>query len=473
MSASGSCSTMKTMVQTGTRPVVAGAGRSTPARRPATAPMPWAARLAGAVVAGGGVWVLVLSATSVTGVQLHGPGGVATLLGTACGLVGTYLAMIMVLLAGRVPLVERVLGLDGLLHWHRRLAAWPLLLIVAHVVLTTVGYAQAAHSGLGAEMRSLLLDYPDVMAATAGFALMVAIAVASIRAIRQRLRRETWWALHLYMYLALALAFAHAVVLGPTFVGHPITQAIWSVAWAATAGLVLVYRWALPLVRSLRHQLRVAEVRREGPDVVSVVLRGRDLNRLPVSGGQFVLWRFMRPGLWWQAHPYTLSALPQPPFLRITVKAVGDHSAALARLRPGTRVLMEGPYGVFTRQALQGGRVALLGAGIGVTAVRSLLEDLPRGTKPVVLLRATTKADMVLRKEVSELVGQLGGEVHELVGTRDAVRLDADELHRLVPDLVQRDVYVCGPQAFVGHVTGVCRGLGVPGRALHHEAYAL
>lgn len=467
---------MAPMVQAGTQQVTAGGGDgpTRPGRRPAAAPpRPWVARAAGALVVAGLGWVLVLSATSVGGVALRAPGGAVTMVGTACGLVGTYLAMVMVLLASRIPVVERVLGLDGLLRWHRRLAAWPITLIVAHAALVTVGYAEAARSGLGAEIRSLVLDYPDMLAATVGLALMIVVGVASIGALRRRLRRETWWALHLYLYLALALSFAHAVVLGPTFVGRPVVQAIWSVAWAATAGLVLVHRFGLPLARSLRYRLRVAEVRPEADGVVSVILHGRHLDRLPVSGGQFALWRFLCRDLWWQAHPYTLSALPQPPYLRLTVRAAGDHSAALQRVRPGTRVLMEGPYGVFTRQAMRRPRVALVAAGIGVTAVRSLLEDLPAGADPVVVLRASRQADAALHGEVAELVAQHGGRLHELVGDRSSVRLDAPALGRLVPDLAQRDVYVCGPEQFVGTVAAACRQVGVPVAALHHEAYAL
>ena len=49
------------------------------------------------------------------------------------------------------------------------------------------------------------------------------------------------------MYLALAISFAHVLVLGPAFVGHPLTRLVWSAVWAATAGLVLCYRFGLPV----------------------------------------------------------------------------------------------------------------------------------------------------------------------------------------------------------------------------------
>ena len=442
-------------------------GRGSPAPRPAYAGT-------ALLVAGAGLGATTaLTITAETASQLAAPGGLATFAGNLTGMVGTYLALMMVLLVSRIPVTERVLGQDGLLRWHRRLAPWPISLLIAHAVLITAGYAQAARSGLWHEAGTLLFHYPDVLIATIGLALICLVGVISIRAIRRRVRREIWWTVHLYLYLALALSFAHVVVLGPSFVGHPLTQVVWSAAWAGTAGLVLVYRIGLPVLRSVRHRLRVAEVWPEGPGVVSVICRGKHLDRLPISGGQFLFWRFLTRGLWWQAHPYTVSALPVPPYLRLTVKGVGDHSAALARLKPGTLVAIEGPYGVFTRHAQRRPRVLLIAAGIGVTSVRALLEDLPRGAKPVVLLRAARREDLVLEPEVADLVKRRGGHLHEITGSRAQAVIDQYSLRRMVPDLTERDVYVCGPEGFVTEIVDLVRWLGVPDEAIHHEAYAL
>jgi predicted ferric reductase len=411
--------------------------------------------------------------TAETAGQFGAAGGPAIFIGSLTGLIGTYLALVMVLLVSRVPFVERVLGQDGLLRWHRALAPWPISLLIAHALFVTVGYAQAARSGTWHQAGVLITQYPDVLLATVGLGLMCAIGVVSVRAVRRRLRRETWWLVHLYMYLALALSFAHVIALGPSFVGHPLTQALWSAAWLGTAGLVLCYRFGLPVVRSFRHQLQVEEVRTEGPGVVSIILSGRALDRLAISGGQFFCWRFLTRNLWWQAHPYSVSALPRAPYLRLTVKRVGDHSAALARLRPGTRVAVEGPYGAFTKHAQQQSRAVLVAAGIGVTALRSLLEDLPRTSAPIVILRATREEDLVLRQEVRDLVRRRRGKLHELVGSRDRVRLDERLLLRLVPDLDRRDLFVCGPEGFVSELVAVARNLDVRDECIHHEAFAL
>ncbi len=367
--------------------------------------------------------------------------------------------------------LERVIGQDRLVRWHRRLGPWPISLIAAHAVLITIGYAEAARTGALHELGVLLDSYPNVLAATVAFGLLVLAGVTSWRVVRRKVRYETWWAIHLYFYLALALAFAHQITNGASFVGHPLARAYWVILWLATAGTVVVFRVGVPVWLSFRHRLRIVDVRSEGPGVVSLVCQGRHLERLAVSGGQFMQWRFLSRGLWWQAHPYSLSAMPVPPFARVTVKSDGDHGAALARIRPGTRVAIEGPYGTFTKHARTTDSVVLLAAGVGVTPVRALLEDLPAGVDVVVVLRASTHEDAVLRQEVACLVAERSGVLYELIGPRSIVSTDAGSLARLVPDIAARDVYVCGPAGYIDAVVKAARRLGTPADQIHHEAF--
>ena len=379
--------------------------------------------------------------------------------------------LIMVVLVARLPWLERAAGQDRLVRWHRRVSPWALGLIAAHVGLITLGYAQAAQTGAVREVWVLLTSYPDILAAFAGFGLLVLAGFTSVRIVRRRLRYETWWVVHLYLYLGIALASLHQVADGVSFIGHPLVRDLWILIWVATAGMVALFRVLLPIWRSLRHQLRIVAIRTEAPGVVSVICQGRRLDRLPVSGGQFLLWRFLARDMWWQAHPYSLSALPTERYLRITIKGLGDQSRAVARLQPGTRVAIEGPYGTFTSHASTCEAVLLIGAGVGVTPLRAMLEDLPNGTDVVVVLRASTVDDLIHRREVAELVYQRGGRLYEVVGPRHRVRFDAYTLSRIVPDIAARDVYVCGPGGFSSEVARIARRLRVSSEQIHIEAF--
>jgi ferredoxin-NADP reductase len=223
---------------------------------------------------------------------------------------------------------------------------------------------------------------------------------------------------------------------------------------------------------SLRQRIVVLAVVRESPDVVSVVLGGRRLDRLPVAGGQFFQWRFLTRGAWWEAHPFSLSHVPHRHRMRITVKDLGDHSRDLAAMRPGTPVFIEGPYGRFTADAATSHKVLLVGAGVGVTPVLGILQDLDEHADVAVLLRGSRPGDLVLREEIASEVRRRDGVLAEAVGARHQVRITAETLRRALPDIRDRDVFICGPEAFTAAVAAECRSAGVPAARIHFESFA-
>lgn len=450
-----------------------GAGARHARQRPGHAPQPWVGTAFTWLVALGLVGVMALDLSGETRGSLSAPGGWLIATGRVAAFSGTYLMLVMLVLIARIPWLERAVGQHRLLTWHRRIGPWPVVLIATHVVLITLGYAALARSGALHQFWVFLSTYPNLLAATLGFGLLVMAGATSIKIARRRMKYENWWVVHLYFYLALALSFAHQIDTGGSFIGHPLARVLWSMIWIATAGVVIVYRLWQPLWQSLRHQLRIREVREEGPGVVSLICSGRRLDRLAVSGGQFFKWRFLTRELWWHAHPYSLSALPQPPYLRVTIKGLGDQSRAVAALKPGTRVGIEGPYGAFTHHARTHDRVVLIGAGVGVTPLRALLEDLPIHVEVIVIIRASDLGDIIHREEVIALIEHRGGRYHEVIGSRNRVQFGATELRELVPGIRTCDVYVCGPEGFSSGVVSVAQSLGIHADQIHEEAFAL
>jgi predicted ferric reductase len=310
--------------------------------------------------------------------------------------------------------------------------------------------------------------------ALAGFILMILAGVTSYKKARAKMSYETWWIIHVYTYIAVAASFMHQVINGQMFIGHPLNRAYWTALYVLMAFAIVYWRIGVPLVRSLKVNLKVEKVIVEGPGVISVIMKGRNLHKLGAQGGQFFGWRFLARGHFLMSHPYSLSAAPTEHLMRITVKDLGDHSRSLAFMKPGTRVFVEGPYGAFTAGRSTRPHVVLVGGGVGITPIRAIMEELRGGVQMDVIFRASKEEDLVLRDELDYLAFNSGGSIriHYLVGPRKNHPMDARSMRRLVPQFADSDVYICGPEPLVSAVREAFEDVGGPKNRFHDEAFA-
>jgi predicted ferric reductase len=415
----------------------------------------------------------------------HGPsqfGTVAaavTSVGILCGLVGSNLILIMLVLAARIPLIDRAVGHDRAMKLHRQLGKPALYLLLGHGLVLLIGYALAANVNPLAEIPALWA-LPDIPLAIIGLGLFLVVVVSSLVAVRRRFPYEFWHVIHLLSYVAVAFAIPHQFSEGGVLAGG-FSRYYWIALFVVALGSILIFRFISPLVRSLRHDIRVTEIEVVGPDVVSIHLAGHDLRALGSAGGQFFVWRFWTGKTWWHAHPISLSATPTNSAARITVRALGNGSTELGMLPVGTRVWFEGPYGLFTDAARTSPKLAIVAAGIGVTPVRALLEHsrLAPG-EATILLRASSERQSYLWDEMESLARDRAANFYTMVGPRpprvstwlserDHVRNVT--LRSTFPDLADSDLYVCGPQAWTDLVVRDARALGLPSHQIHTERF--
>lgn len=403
-----------------------------------------------------------------------------TSVGRLTGLWAADLLLVQVLLMSRLPPLEQAFGRDQLVRTHRVVGFLSIDLMVLHIVTIVAGYGSARWAALPATTWDLVTTYGGMLLATIGTACLVMVAVTSVRAARRRLRYESWHLLHLYAYLGVGLALPHQLWTGQEFLQSRGATVYWWSLWAAAAGAIVVWRIWLPVWRSLRHHLRVASVVRESADVVSVYVTGRRLDRLPLLAGQFVNVRFLHGPGWTRANPYSLSAAPNGRSLRITAKGLGDGSARLAQLTLGTRMLFEGPYGRLSSRVRSRPKIVLAGAGVGITPLRALAEGLSYAPGDAILLHRYTN-EPLFAHEFEILAGMRGLQVLPLAGRRtDSTSVlgsasgGVDELTAIrgwIPDLAERDVFLCGPTVWTKGVERLMSAAGVPREHIHTESF--
>jgi predicted ferric reductase len=431
-----------------------------------------------AILLGNAIFILAMWVRHGGIAQLGTPGGALIAIGQVTGLLGTYLVLIQLLLMARMPWLDQAFGMDRLAGAHRWIGFATVWLIAAHGFFITAGYAMSDGSSFLGEAWTIFTTFDFVVLATIGFAIFVLVGITSMRAVRNALSYESWFVLHLLAYLAIAFGFLHQLLLGADFLHDPLARIYWSALYVITFGLLLGFRVLGPIRLNLHHRFTVASVVEEAPGVVSIYVTGRHLDTLPLRSGQYFIWRFLDGPKWWSGHPFSISSAPNGAWIRTTVKALGDDTRRYQRLKVGTPVLLEGPYGVLTGMRRSRRKVTLIAGGIGVTPLRALLEALPGKPGDLTLLyRARQPKHVIFRRELDTLAERRGARIHYLVGRRGSVDmpgdpLDADAIERLVPDIAGHDVYVCGPNEMMDRLTETLLDLGVPLKRIHAERFA-
>ena len=387
------------------------------------------------------------------------------------GILTSVSAMVGLLLAARIPWMERALGLDRILIWHRIAGDMMGLLLGLHV-FTAVVADVPLRGGVVDTLLDLTGREPYMALATAGAGIIAVVVVTSLKNVRNRMSYETWYFVHLTAYVGIVISYGHQVTLGSMLSGDRLLRWLWGILSAYVLLLVVLGRWT-GILSSVRRPLTVSATVRETPDTVAVTLSGPALARMSGEAGQFVVLRILKRGQWWKANPYSMSSAPTTDGLRITVKDRGDASAAVFALRNGDRVAVEGPYGTATPAIFDGARPLFIAGGVGVTPVRAMLEKLPSGSRPLVLLRARSTDDIAHFREICRLTEERGGDVRLVLGR--TVQLKGRDpfaprlLLSLVPDLDRCVAFVCGPTSLTFAARKGLVEAGLPKSRIHLE----
>jgi predicted ferric reductase len=407
-------------------------------------------------------------------------GDAVTSIGIVAGLIGTDLILIMLVLAARIPLIDRIFGHDRAMATHRSLGKPAIYLILAHALLLIFGYGISSRLNPVAEIVSMW-NTPDMPLAFVGTGLLLAVVVTSLVAVRRKFKYEFWYVIHLLSYVAVLTALPHQLSVGGMLAVGTGQRVYWIALYVVALGSIVAFRFVEPLVKSVQHGIRVTKVESLGSGVASIHMSGRNLKTLGSSGGQYFIWRFWTGKTWWHSHPISLSAAPTDTSARITVRALGDGTTRLGRISRGTRVSIEGPYGLFTDAGRTAPKLAIIAAGIGITPVRALLEDsrlVPGET--TILLRGSDDGENFLWDEMAQLAYDRGAHFYSSVGPRARRAhswLSGRDVNRNVslrsifPDLKHSDLYICGPQAWTDAVVADAKASGLPSHQIHTERF--
>ncbi|KKR36847.1 MAG: Oxidoreductase [Candidatus Yanofskybacteria bacterium GW2011_GWF1_44_227] len=391
-------------------------------------------------------------------------------MGRLAGLVLVYSLLLQLVLIGRTGWLEKIFGMDKLARFHHWNGVGTLVMLLAHPILLTV--AKSGDSGFVATFIRLN-GGDDVLNGTIAAIIIIAVGIL-IPILLEKLKYEIWYYLHLLLYVAILLAFGHQLELGGDFRDNGLFVVFWWVLYVFAFGNLILYRFARPIYYFWRHSFEIQKVEKDTEESHSIYIQGKDLKRFEFKGGQFAIFRFLQEGFWYEAHPYSFSSIHNDKFLRITVKNLGDYSNKIRELKVGTKVIIDGPNGVFTTARAGNRKILLIAGGVGITPVKAVAEEMIKDNMDVALIYSNRQeGNIVLEKEVDLLAAEYKNLRLIKFLSQKMGQLDPEKIKALVQDYKERTVYICGPIPMIESLVSGLKAAGLRGSNIIFEKFSL
>ncbi|MCA9390227.1 ferric reductase-like transmembrane domain-containing protein [candidate division WWE3 bacterium] len=397
-------------------------------------------------------------------------------LGKALGFLGITSLVVQFVLGSRITWLERGVGLDRMMRWHKVNAKLATLFLVIHPGLVFFGPLLQAGVKLGEIMNFVSVG---ILLGDAALILIFIILVTSLYSTKIKLSYERWKWVHKLVYGVIILGFLHSFNVGTEIL---LKNALfyWWVLLGLSALYAVAYRYLWRPYQHKQSQYTVTNIIQETPTVRTFMLSPIQ-KKLQYMAGQFAFVRIHAQDLSDEEHSFTISSSPKDEHLSFSIKESGDYTSQLGNVKEGDVFQVEGPYGVFSNHDMKGPFLFIAG-GIGITPIRSMLRTMAflENTEKATLLYANRNMEEIAFYDELEKLQQDHDWfklVHILSGEeKDGFYkgyINADIIKNEMSDLKNVTIFLVGPPPMMDAVTKELLSLGVSKANIHTERFAL
>ncbi|WP_169925835.1 ferredoxin reductase family protein [Serinibacter salmoneus] len=398
----------------------------------------------------------------------------------ALGFVGLAMFGLQFVMAARSRIVVHPVGMDVVLQFHKQVAYLATVLVFAHPIILFL--VNSEFLGL---LDVLTSPLRAKFAVTSCVALLVLI-VLSVYRRRLRLSYPAWQFTHAALALVVVVtALAHALLVG-YYIREPWEQALWIVLTIAFVALGIWVRLIKPLLRHRRRWV-VESLERATDDTTTITLRLADPAAHGDAGfrfepGQFAWLIARRSPFALTYHPFSFaSSAEDHQRVRFTIREFDNFSHDVADLQVGETVYLDGPFGAFVLP--DRAPLVLIGAGVGVTPLVSMLETLAdRGDdRPIQLWLGNRREDSIpCREEIDRAAQRLDLTVTHVISRPSPTwegatgRVDGAFVSARTEGLPAGTVFcLCGPDAMMDDVEAALTRAGIPADDVRSERFGM
>jgi predicted ferric reductase len=400
-------------------------------------------------------------------------------LGSMIGLFGFVLLFWQYMLGIRAIVTKFTNDLLWINKQHQKFGTYGFLFIAMHPILLWIAFNDGRYDLLTLKFDT---DY-DKSVSLGKLAITVLAFIWIISAVaRTKLSYRLWKMLHFLAYPILLIVFFHSMGVG-TFFGNPNLKMYFNILFAIFI-CGSFYRLLFQLGFTKHKYVLISK---EQITSNTVKLNFEPLAKpIKPAKGQFV---YIQTDQFSENHPFTISHFDESThIISITPKASGPFSMKLHKLSEGSKVFIDGPYGVFTEEAYKTDKpIVLIAGGIGITPFLRFIESVvSKSDKQVTLFYGNqTEDDIAFKKELNsaqainanfKVIHVLSGKPgSELVVSNPLIEkgyITIDLMKKYLGDnFSQYDFFICGPPVMMNKLIPILEQGGV--EEVYSERFSL
>lgn len=245
------------------------------------------------------------------------------------------------------------------------------------------------------------------------------------------------------------------------------------------------------------HRLVCTHVRKENASVKTYTFVKEDLTAWAYMPGQFLTFEIpTADGI--LRRSYSISSSPYQPYsIDVTVKHLpqGVGSTWFAEhMGVGQVITAHGPHGHFSilhsTISQRKPKIALFAAGVGITPLMSMLQYLIQSKHEcdvIFVNRIHSQQDLIFANRLSALHPESNQSITQITISSDpsghwdaslglckddgAKEMSPEVIQKLIPDITERDVYLCGPDSFKDSVLASLSFLNFDTKRFYSESF--
>ncbi len=390
-----------------------------------------------------------------------------TSLGQIAGLVGMAMFSVSLILGARLKFLDKYFcGLDKVYQNHHIVGAVSFSLLLFHPLFLVVRHIQIS-------LRDAALFFMPSRDLAVGYGItsLFLMIVLMVMTFYIQLKYQRWKLSHKFLVLVFIFAVLHSF-----YVASDISRD--SILRVYILGLVAIglgagfWRAFLHKYFNQNFDYEIIKINALNSGILEIEMAPKD-KKIKYEGGQFIFVSFASWGVSAESHPFSISSSPAAENLRIAVKALGDFTTEMKKLKAGDKVSVEGPFGGFSyKNALSKNQIWIAG-GIGITPFLSMAGDLKidDGYKVDLYYGVNAPEEAVFSDALFKTSSVNKNFKAINWYSNESGRLNGEIISELSRGLRDKDIFLCGPPMFMKSLNEQFGKMGIKKNRIYWENF--